>query len=186
MTPEIVWQAYEQLEQSKVKKAGAQKILTDIISLIRFTIGEEAILEPFPETVNRRFADWLLQQKKAERNFTTEQIEWLRMIKEHIATSVKVTVDDFELTPFQEKGGAVKAGKVFGQQLVKLLEELDLKFRIPRGKIAQLMGVMNYLQSKFQSLEMEIRARDGSMSEDEYSNKIKEALRQLGIEIEEE
>ncbi len=125
LTPEIVWQAYEQLEQSKVKKAGAQKILTDIISLIRFTIGEEAILEPFPETVNRRFADWLLQQKKAERNFTTEQIEWLRMIKEHIATSVKVTVDDFELTPFQEKGGAVKAGKVFGQQLVKLLEELN-------------------------------------------------------------
>jgi predicted AAA+ superfamily ATPase len=68
----------------------------------------------------------------------------------------------------------------------KLLKELELKFRIPRGKIAQLMGVMNYLQSKFQSLEMEIRAKDGSISEDEYSNKIKEALRQLGIEIDEE
>jgi len=69
---------------------------------------------------------------------------------------------------------------------VKLLKELELKFKIPRGKIAQLMGVMNYLLSKFQSLEMEIRAEDGSLSEDEYSNKIKEALRQLGIEIEEE
>jgi hypothetical protein len=33
---------------------------------------------------------------------------------------------------------------------------------------------------------MEIRARDGSLSEDEYSSKIREALRQLGIEIEED
>ena len=41
VTKEQVWQAYEQLEQSKVKKAGAQKLLTDIISLIRFTLGEE-------------------------------------------------------------------------------------------------------------------------------------------------
>jgi len=68
----------------------------------------------------------------------------------------------------------------------KMMNELELKFKIPRGKISQLMGVMHFLQSKFQSLEMEIRAKDGSMSEDEYSNKIKEALRQLGIEIEEE
>ena len=125
MTPELVWQAYEQLEQSKVKKAGVQKLLTDIISLIRFTIGEDTILEPFPETVNRRFADWLARQKETGLSFNSEQMEWLQMIKEHIGTSVKVTVDDFELTPFQEKGGAIKASKVFGQQLDKLLEELN-------------------------------------------------------------
>ena len=47
------------------------------------------------------------------------------MIKEHIATSVTVTVNDLELTPFQERGGAIKAGNVFGQQLDKLLEELN-------------------------------------------------------------
>jgi len=125
LTPELVWQAYEQLEQAKVKGAGAQKLLTDIISLIRFTVGEDSTLEPFPETVNRRFADWLLQHNKAGRVFSSEQMEWLQMIKEHIGTSVKVTLDDFELTPFQEKGGAVKASKVFGQQLDKLLEELN-------------------------------------------------------------
>jgi hypothetical protein len=67
----------------------------------------------------------------------------------------------------------------------KLMSELELKFKVPRGKISQIMGVMNYLQSKFQSLEMEIRAREGSLSEDDYANKIREALKQLGIEIEE-
>jgi type I restriction enzyme R subunit len=125
ITPEQVWQAYEQLEKSRVKKAGAQKLLTDIISLIRFTIGEETILEPFPETVNRRFADWLLQQNNNGRKFTAEQMEWLQMIKQHIATSVKVSMDDFEYTPFQEKGGAIKAVKVFGQELDDILEELN-------------------------------------------------------------
>ena len=125
VTKEQVWQAYEQLEQSKVKKAGAQKLLTDIISLIRFTLGKDTVLEPFQETVNRRFADWLTQQKKAGRSFTPEQMEWLQMIKEHITTSVTVTVDDLELTPFQERGGAIKASKVFGEQLDKILEELN-------------------------------------------------------------
>jgi hypothetical protein len=67
----------------------------------------------------------------------------------------------------------------------KLLKELELKFRIPRGKIAQLMGVMNYLQSKFQSLEMEIRAKEGSITENEYADKIKEAMKQLGIDLDE-
>jgi type I restriction enzyme R subunit len=125
ITAEEVWKAYEQLEKSKVKKAGAQKLLTDIISLIRFTLGEETILEPFPETVNRRFADWLATQNKAGHTFTSEQMEWLQMIKEHISTSVAITVDDLELTPFQERGGAIKASKVFGQQLDNVLAELN-------------------------------------------------------------
>lgn len=125
LTTEAVWQAYEQLEQSKVKGAGAQKLLTNIISLIRFTIGQESILEPFSETVNRRFAFWLTQQDKAGRKFTQEQMAWLHMIKEHIITSASIEISDFELTPFQEKGGAVKASKVFEQQLDILLEELN-------------------------------------------------------------
>ncbi len=47
----------------------------------------------------------------------------------------------------------------------------------------QIMGVINFLQSKFQSLAMEIKASNGSLSESEFADKIKEALQQLGIEI---
>ena len=68
----------------------------------------------------------------------------------------------------------------------KVMHELSLKFPIPRGKISQIMGVMNFLQSKFQSLEMEIRAKDGSVTENEYSDKIKEAMKQLGIDLDKE
>ena len=122
---ETLWLAYEQLEKSKVKKARADKLLTDIISLIRFTISEADVLEPFGDVEDRRFYDWLSQQKQMGRKFTPEQMDWLTMIKDHIATSLSIGMDDFEYAPFYEKGGAVKAYQVFGEELNKVLEELN-------------------------------------------------------------
>lgn len=125
LTPEILWQAYEQLEKSKVRGAGPQKLLTNIVSLIRFAIGESDVLEPFSETVDRRFSGWLAQQERSGRRFTQKQMAWLEMIKDHIATSLSVEMPDFELAPFHEKGGAVKASQLFGNKLGNILEELN-------------------------------------------------------------
>ena len=125
LTPDRLWQAYEQLEKSKVRGAGPQKLLTNIISLIRFTIGESDVLEPFPEIVSRRFNDWLAQQEKVGVLFASEQKEWLVMIRDHIATSLSISIDDFELAPFYEKGGAVKAYQLFGPELNTTLEQLN-------------------------------------------------------------
>jgi type I restriction enzyme R subunit len=125
LTQEVIWQAYEQLEKSKVKGAGPQKLLTNIISLMRFAIGEINVLEPFSNTVERRFNDWLAQQEGLGKRFSLEQMEWLTMIKEHIATSLSIGIDDFEYAPFFEKGGAVKIYQLFGQQLNGILDELN-------------------------------------------------------------
>ena len=125
LTPDLVWQAYEQLEKSKVRRAGPQKLLTDIVSLVRFALGKAEVLEPFSETVNEQFELWLSLQEKSGRMFTAEQLDWLQMIKEHIATSLSIAMDDFENVPFYEKGGAIKAYQVFGQELGKVLEELN-------------------------------------------------------------
>jgi type I restriction enzyme R subunit len=125
MTPELLWMAYQQLEKSKVKGAGPQKLLTNIVSLVRFAIGSVDVLEPFSEGVNRRFDEWLSQQDKLGREFTPEQKEWLVMVKDHIATSSSIEIDDFENVPFNQKGGAVKAYQLFGQELNKILKELN-------------------------------------------------------------
>ncbi len=125
LAPERVWQAYEQLEKAKVRGAGPQTLLTNIISLIRFTIGDMDVLEPFTELVNYRFQSWMTQQQKAGHSFSPEQVEWLTMIKDHIASSLSIEMDDFELSPFHEKGGAVKVSRVFGNELEPLLEELN-------------------------------------------------------------
>jgi type I restriction enzyme R subunit len=75
--------------------------------------------------VNYRFNDWFIKQEVLGKHFTPEQKEWLNMIKEHIATSLSVGIDDFENVPFNQKGGAVKAYQLFGQELNKILEELN-------------------------------------------------------------
>jgi hypothetical protein len=43
--------------------------------------------------------------------------------------------------------------------------------------------ILNYLQSKFANLRIEVFATEGSLSEQEYEDKIEEALRQSGIEL---
>jgi len=122
LTQEAVWRAYEQLDKSRVRGAGTQKLLTNIISLVRFAVGENGILEPFSDVVERRFSEWLARQ---ERDFTSEQTEWLKMIKDQIATSYSIEMDDFQLSPFHEKGGEVKVYQIFGNDLESILQELN-------------------------------------------------------------
>jgi type I restriction enzyme R subunit len=125
LTPESLWQAYERLEQARVKGAGPKRLLTDLISLVRFALGEAELLEPWPETVERRFEGWLAAQKLRGRDFTPEQLEWLRLIKDHVATSLTVEVDDLEYAPFFEKGGPMKAMQLFGPELPRILTEVN-------------------------------------------------------------
>jgi type I restriction enzyme R subunit len=125
LTPELLWLAYQQIEKSRVKGASPQRLLTNIVSLVRFTVGSVDVLEPFTDEVNRNFAEWLNKQEKLGKQFTTEQKEWLNMIKEHVATSLKVGIEDFENVPFNQRGGAVKAYQLFGTELDKVLQELN-------------------------------------------------------------
>ena len=125
LTSELVWQAYEQLEKSKVRETGAQKLLTNIISLVRFAMGDIDVLEPYYDLVDHRFKEWIVEQEKTGKMFTGEQREWLELIKEHIATSLSIEMEDFEFAPFYEKGGAVKVYQLFGDELDSLLGELN-------------------------------------------------------------
>jgi type I restriction enzyme R subunit len=120
-----LWNAYEQLKRSKVKRAGPKKLLTDVISLVRFATGQEKILAPFSGSVDGRFKEWLGKQERLGKKFTKEQFEWLSMIKNHISTSISIGIEDLELSPFYEKGGPVKVYQLFGADLNKIIEELN-------------------------------------------------------------
>lgn len=54
---------------------------------------------------------------------------------------------------------------------------------MPKGKVASLMSVMNFLQYKFNRLEITLQAEEGNLTEQEYEDKIREAFRQLGVEV---
>lgn len=123
-TPDSLWKAYESLDKSKVHGSG-KRVLTDIVQLVKFALHQEGELVPFPDVVNRRFEGWLLAQGQAGRRFTTEQLVWLRRIRDQVATSMGVSTDDFQYTPFVEHGGAGKAVELFGDELAQLLDELN-------------------------------------------------------------
>jgi hypothetical protein len=78
---------------------------------------------------------------------------------------------------------AKEGGSTAVVQAIAGKDKVHLRFQVPKGKVAQIMGVMNLLQSKFRNLEIEIIATNGQISEQDYEDKIKETFRQLGIEI---
>lgn len=124
LTPAKIWQAYKQLESSKVHGHSRNKI-ADFVSLLKFELGKEEELEPFTDSVDKRFSRWLSEQRAMGAQFTQEQLRWLEKIKNHIAESVEITTDDFEYAPFDQMGGLGKASKVFGNQFNKIIEELS-------------------------------------------------------------
>jgi len=127
LNAERVWQSFAQLEKDKVRKRGSVKMLTDIIALIRFGIGKSPSLIPFQTTTDQRFAQWLNDQQAAGNRYSPEQLEWLNLIKAHIAKNVEVTRDDFDNVPFYEHGGLLKAYQVFGKRFEQVIKDLNEK-----------------------------------------------------------
>jgi len=124
-TPAKLWRAYETLQKSKVRGAAAGRLLTDVVSLVRFALHQERELVPHADRVRERFENWIAQQANVGRTFTEEQHRWLEMMRDHIATSLEIDLDDFDLTPFAREGGLAKVSKVFGKDLRVIVLELN-------------------------------------------------------------
>ena len=121
-----LWEAYRQLDKSKVRGSG-QRTLADIVSVVRYAIGGVDELAPFADGVRERFNGWLTMQQTAGRAFTPEQIQWLEAIRDHIAGSVSMELGDFQYAPFNQQGGLGKAYELFGEDLTGLIEELNVE-----------------------------------------------------------
>ena len=58
-------------------------------------------------------------------HFTPEQMEWLQLVKDHIATSLSIQTEDLDLSPFDRKGGLGRFYEVFGEQYEAILTEMN-------------------------------------------------------------
>ena len=124
-TTERLWQAYRQLDQSRVRGSG-QRALADIVSLVRYAMGEEEELVPFDARAKERFEAWMAAQEAGGGTFTAEQRRWLEDIRDHIAGSVSIELNAFAFAPFNQQGGLARAYALFGEELTQILEELNL------------------------------------------------------------
>ncbi|NCB66036.1 MAG: DEAD/DEAH box helicase [Bacilli bacterium] len=124
VTVERLWDCYSIKKPDRVKR-GAMAKLTDLISLIRFEMGYSENLTPFADKVNYNFMQWTLRKNAGSVHFTEKQIEWLRLIKDHVASSLSILPDDLDLTPFDHKGGLMSFYDVFGDRYKEILQEMN-------------------------------------------------------------
>lgn len=126
ITIERLWDCYVIKKPEKVKR-GTMAQLADLISIIRFEMGYTENLAPFADRVNYNFMQWTLRRNAGAVHFTDEQMEWLRLVKDHIAVSLSIEPTDLDLNPFDRKGGLGRFYEVFGESYVAILMEMNIE-----------------------------------------------------------
>jgi type I restriction enzyme R subunit len=118
-TPDTLAAAYRQVAPAKVR--GQLRRFTDLVSLVRFALEQEPILEPFEEHVRQRFNTWLEEKRAAGTTFEADQLAWLEKMRDYISASGSVDRDHLEAD--NVLGPIYRA---FGERLWPLIEELNL------------------------------------------------------------
>jgi type I restriction enzyme, R subunit len=125
-TVDVLWNAYLALEPTKVRKS-AVHTTTDLVSLVRFTLGQMDELVPYAQLVEERYVGWLLQQENMGVVFTDDQKWWLDRIKDAIAQSAHFEVKDLEMSPFTERGGTDGVLAELGNSVTDLIESMNME-----------------------------------------------------------
>ena len=100
--------------------------LTALVGLIRRVCGIDETIAPYADTVRRNFQSWILKHHSgAGEKFTEDQMDWLRMIRDHITTSIHIDRNDLDMSPFDARGGLGKMYQVFGEQMDGVIIELN-------------------------------------------------------------
>jgi type I restriction enzyme R subunit len=131
LTTERLWGAYARVQASRVKGADSKRQLTDLVSLVRFALGldgEQGELRPFADDVDKRFQAWTFRHNaQAPTAFSPEQMDWLRLMKDHIASSCSISREDFDYAELADRGGLQKVWGLFGQELDELMNEMNME-----------------------------------------------------------
>ncbi len=124
LAPDYVWEAYSVLED--VKSNCPKDELTALISLIRRVCGIDKVLKSYDKTIDENFKNWIFKQNAGKHNrFTTTQMDWLRLLKEHVISSYHIEIEDLDFTPFDAKGGRGKMYQLFGEEMNGIINELN-------------------------------------------------------------
>jgi type I restriction enzyme R subunit len=124
LAPDYVWDAYATLEEVKSKQPKDE--LTALVSLIRRACGIDSELKAYDSTIEANFNKWIFKQHTGQHNrFSQEQLDWLRMIKDHVVSSYHIELHDLDYTPFDAKGGKGKMYQLFGNQMNEIMNEIN-------------------------------------------------------------
>jgi len=124
LAPDYVWHAYSALEDIKTQKPESE--LTALVSLIRRACGIDNTVTAFDKKIDDNFNKWIFKQHTGKHNrFNQAQLDWLRMLKDHIVSSFHIEVEDLDYTPFDAHGGRGKMWQLFGEEMENIIKELN-------------------------------------------------------------
>lgn len=124
----VLWGAFMKVNPGKVAKVKSpDKMLTNVIQVIRFALHQDSELKPFDTVATQRYNLWLGRMKKRGLLFTAEQTSWLNEIRDYIISNASISSADLQQDPvLSDKGGLLKARQVFaGLDLPHLLTDLN-------------------------------------------------------------
>ncbi|MBN1647968.1 MAG: DEAD/DEAH box helicase family protein [Spirochaetales bacterium] len=129
-SPENVWNAWDAVDSARSGNQGQRSMpksdLTILVSLIRRACGIDNELKAYDSTIDENFRKWIFEQNAGKHNrFTAEQMEWLRMIKDHVVSSYHIGLEDLDYTPFDAQGGKGRMQQLFGKDMEKIIAELN-------------------------------------------------------------
>lgn len=111
---------FDPAKLQKAHRATGFKALADVISIVKHASAVQSPLLTAEERVNRAMDKFLAAHK-----LTTEQTQWLSLVREHLVKNLSMDEEDFDLTPLLEmRGGKARARKIFGD-LSRLVVELN-------------------------------------------------------------
>jgi type I restriction enzyme, R subunit len=124
LAPLYVWRAYEHLDNYKGEGPAAE--LTALVALIRRVTGLDDMLTRHSDRVRRNFQNWVMKRHSgAGEKFSEDQMAWLHMVRDHLASSFNITRDDLDMAPFDGKGGLGRMHQLFGDETDPLLNEMN-------------------------------------------------------------
>ncbi|MBF0302274.1 MAG: DEAD/DEAH box helicase family protein [Desulfamplus sp.] len=123
LAPLNVWKAYQALDEIKESPLNE---LTALVALIRRVTGLDQELTPYHSTVRKNFQEWIFKvHAGAGEKFNEEQMNWLRMISDHISSSFHFERDDLDMAPFDSHGGLGKMYQLFEERMDLIINEMN-------------------------------------------------------------
>lgn len=124
LAPLRVWQAYAHLDNYKGENPLSE--LTALVALIRRVCGIDPEIRTFGSTVRKNFQDWIMKYHAGGSDkFNEQQMAWLHLIRDHVASSFHVERDDLDMAPFDAQGGLGRMYQLFGERMDWVMGELN-------------------------------------------------------------